>query len=111
MAGPDTLTITDDNFEQQITKGKGVALIDFWAPWCGPCKKIGPLVDEIATQYKNKVKVGKLDTDSSPRTATKFTIMSIPSILIFKDGKVYDKIMGLVPKVQITERLEKALAA
>ena len=110
MAGSNTLSFTDDNFDTEVSNSKGITLVDFWAPWCGPCKAIGPLVDQIADEFKGKVKVGKMDTDSAPKTATRFRIMSIPALLIFKDGKVFDNITGAAPKQTIVERLNKALS-
>ena len=110
MANENTVVITDDSFDNEITNYKGVALIDLWAEWCGPCVRLSPVVEEIADEYKGKVKIGKMDVDSNPNTPTKFGIMSIPTLLIFKDGAVFDKIVGVVPKDQIVERLEKAIS-
>jgi len=111
MGGENTVTITDDNFDEEVINHKGVCLIDFWAEWCGPCRMVAPTVNEIANEYKGKVKVGKLDTDSNPKIATKFSIMSIPSLMFFKDGQVVDKIVGVMPKGQIADRLDKALSS
>ena len=85
-------------------------LLDFWATWCGPCKMIAPILEEIASEYPDKVKVTKLDVDSNARTAGKYNIMSIPSLLFFKNGEVVDQVVGAIPKAQLTARLEKVLA-
>jgi thioredoxin 1 len=111
MAGDNLRTLTDENFDAEITSAKGVAMVDFWAPWCGPCRRIAPVIEEVAAEYSGKAKIGKLDTDSNPRIATKFSIMSIPSLLLFKDGKVREKIMGAVAKSQITKMLDKVIAS
>lgn len=109
MAKP--VEITDQNFEQEVLASDIPVLIDFWAEWCGPCKMIAPAVEEIANEYEGKVKVGKLDVDTNPNTASRFGIRSIPTLLIVKDGKVADQIIGAVPKKVIQEKLEAALAA
>jgi len=102
-------TFTDNNFEKEVIKSDKPVLIDFWAVWCGPCKIIAPVVEEIAAEYENKVKVGKLDVDENQQTAIKYGVRSIPTLLIFKDGKVKDTIIGAVPKMQIVQRLNSAL--
>jgi len=99
------IEITDANFEQEVIQSDLPVLIDFWAVWCGPCRMIAPIVEEIAGEYDGKVKVGKLDVDNNPNTAVKYGIRSIPSLLIFKGGEVVDNIIGAVPKEQITEKL------
>ena len=105
-----TMTITDDNFEQEVIKSDKPVLIDFWATWCGPCKMIAPIVEELVDEYEGKAKIGKLDVDNNQQTAIKFGVRSIPTILIFKDGKLKDTIIGAVPKVQIVQRLNSAIA-
>ncbi len=102
--------ITDQNFEQEVLSSDVPVLIDFWADWCGPCKMIAPAVEEIASEYEGKVKVGKLDVDSNPNVAARFGIRSIPTLLIVKDGKVAEQIIGAVPKKVITEKLDSVLA-
>lgn len=102
--------VTDETFEAEVKKSSIPVLVDFWAEWCGPCKMISPVVEEIAGEFAGKLKVTKLDVDSNPKTPTSFSIMSIPSLLIFKDGKVVDQIIGAVPKAQLVARLNKALA-
>jgi thioredoxin 1 len=104
-----TITITDDNFEQEVIKSDKPVLIDFWATWCGPCKMIAPIVEELVDEYEGKAKIGKLDVDNNQQTAIKFGVRSIPTILIFKDGKLKDTIIGAVPKGQIVQRLNSAI--
>lgn len=99
------LEITDGNFEQEVIESGLPVLIDFWAVWCGPCRMVAPIVQEIATEYADKVKVGKLDVDNNPETAMKYGIRSIPTLLIFKGGEVVDRIVGAVPKQAITQKL------
>jgi thioredoxin 1 len=101
--------ITDDNFETEVIKSDKPVLIDFWAVWCGPCKLIAPIVEEIAVEYDGKVKVGKLDVDSNQQTSIKFGVRSIPTLLLFKDGKLKDTIIGAVPKKNIVDKLNSAL--
>jgi thioredoxin 1 len=102
-------TFTDDNFEQEVIKSDKPVLIDFWAVWCGPCKIIAPIVEELANEYEGKIKVGKLDVDVNQRASIKYGVRSIPTLLIFKDGKVKDAIIGAVPKAQIIKKLDAAL--
>lgn len=99
-------TITDDNFEEEVIKSDKPVLIDFWAVWCGPCRMIAPIVEELATEYDGKVKIGKLDVDSNQQTSIKFGVRSIPTILIFKDGEIKETIIGAVPKKNIVEKLD-----
>lgn len=103
------VTITDDNFEAEVINSDKPVLIDFWAVWCGPCKMIAPIVEELAAEYDGKVKVGKLDVDENQQTSIKFGVRSIPTLLIFKDGKVKDTIIGAVPKAQIVQKLNAVL--
>ena len=100
---------TDDNFESEVIKSEKPVLIDFWAPWCGPCKAIGPIVDDIAGQYLDKVKVMKLNVDDSQKTAITYGVRSIPTLLIFKGGKVVDTLIGLVPQKRIEDFVRKSL--
>ena len=106
-----TIEITDANFEEEVIKSDIPVLIDFWAVWCGPCKAIAPLVEEIATEYDGKVKVGKLDIDNNQAVSVKYGIRSIPTLLIFKEGKIVDQIVGVVPKAQIISKLDPHIAA
>lgn len=103
------VTITDANFESEIIKSNIPVLIDFWAAWCGPCKVIAPIVEDLAKEYDGKVKVGKVDVDDNQQTAIKYGIRSIPTLLIMKNGKVNDTIVGAVPKAQIVQKLKAAL--
>lgn len=103
------VAITDTNFESEVIKSDIPVLIDFWAVWCGPCKAIAPIVEDLAVEYDGKVKIGKLDVDNNQQSAIKYGVRSIPTLLIFKDGKVYDTIVGAVPKAQIVKKLQSAL--
>ena len=100
---------TDDNFEGEVLKSEKPVLIDFWAPWCGPCKAIGPIVEEIAAQYQDKVKVMKLNVDDAQKAATTYGVRSIPTLMMFKGGKVLDTMIGLVPKEKLEEFVKKSL--
>lgn len=100
--------ITDANFEEVIKSDKPI-LIDFWAEWCGPCKMIGPIVEEMAGDYEGKAIIGKVDVDSNPSVAQAFGIRSIPTLLFFKDGQIVDKQIGAVPKTILTQKLEAQL--
>ena len=104
-----TVTVTDDNFATEIEGADGLALVDFWAAWCGPCRMVGPIVEQLADEYDGKLKVGKLDVDLNTRVASKFNIRSIPSILFFKDGKVVDTIVGAVPKPVLERKIQEHL--
>jgi thioredoxin 1 len=103
------IEITDTNFATEVEQSDVPVLIDFWAVWCGPCKMVAPVVEELAQEYDGKVKIGKLDVDNNQQTAMKFGIRSIPTLLIFKDGKVVDTIIGAVSKGQIEEKLKAQL--
>ena len=107
MAKP--IEITDSNFEQEVINSDTPVLIDFWAIWCGPCKVIAPVVEEIAGEYEGKLKVGKLDVDNNPNVAIKYGIRSIPTLMVFNNGQVSDQMIGALPKAHIVDRLEKVL--
>jgi thioredoxin 1 len=98
---------TDSNFESEVLKSDKPCLVDFWAEWCGPCRMVSPIVDEIAKEYAGKLKVGKLNVDNNSQTAVKYGIMSIPSLLFFSGGKVVDQIIGAVPKKQLVQKIDK----
>jgi len=99
---------TDDNFESEVLKSAKPVLVDFWAPWCGPCKAIGPIVEEIAGQFKDNIKVMKLNVDDNQKIAIKYAVRSIPTLLIFKEGKVLDTLVGLAPKQRLEEFVKKS---
>ncbi len=99
------LTITDDNFENEVIKSDVPVLIDFWAVWCGPCKIIAPVVEQLAEEYNGKLKVGKLDVDNNQESSIKYGVRSIPTLLLFKNGEVKDTIIGAVGKQQIVQKI------
>ena len=104
------ITLTDDNFSAEVLYSDVSVLVDFWATWCGPCRMIAPIVKELSGEYEGKAKVCKLDVDSAQKTAAEFGIRSIPTLLIFKGGKVADQLIGAVHKQQITEKIEASLS-
>ncbi len=109
MASQDVVTLEDSTFEQEVLKSDTPVLVDFWATWCGPCKAIAPAVDDIAREYKGKLKVGKLDIDSHQQVPQKYGIRSIPTLLVFKGGRVVDTIIGQVPKSKLADALNKVV--
>jgi thioredoxin 1 len=100
---------TDDNFETEVLKSEIPVLVDFWAPWCGPCKMVDPIVQELASEYDGKIKVGKLNTDENQRIAMTYNVMSIPTLMIFKGGQPAERIVGAHPKQSISAKIESVL--
>lgn len=99
--------ITDSSFEAEVLKSELPVLVDFWAPWCGPCRALAPTIDSLASEYEGKVKIVKLNTEDNPESAVKFRINSIPNLIIFKDGKPVDQLIGAVEKTKIEEAFAK----
>ena len=102
------LVITDETFQRDVLGAPGLVLLDCWAPWCGPCRMVGPIMDQLAREANGRYRIAKLNVDENPRTASQFQIQSIPTMLLFKDGKLIDRIIGAQPKQSIAERLAKA---
>lgn len=102
--------VTDADFEAVVEKAEGLTVVDFWATWCGPCRMIAPILDQLAVDYEGKVKVTKLDVDANIKTATKFNVRSIPMLLFFKGGKVVDQIVGAVPRQTIEAKFKQHVA-
>ncbi|MGB2692579.1 MAG: thioredoxin [Thermodesulfobacteriota bacterium] len=110
MASEAVIEISDSNFESEVVNSDVPVLVDFWAPWCGPCRAIAPMVEEISSTYEGKIKVGKMNVDENQSTTMKFGIRSIPTIIMFKGGEAVDQIIGAVPKGEIEKVVEKSLA-
>ena len=105
----DILEVSDDNFESEIVNSEIPSMVDFWAEWCGPCKKVGPVVEELAAEYEGKIKIAKMDVDSNRQTPAKFGIRNIPTLILFKGGEVVNTIVGAQAKTSIEEELKKLL--
>jgi thioredoxin 1 len=108
MAGK-SAPVTDDLFADEIERHDGLALVDFWATWCGPCQVIAPVVEQLATEYDGKLKVVKLDVDANQKTTMRYNVRSIPSVLLFKNGALVETVVGAVPKPYLVEKIEKHL--
>ncbi len=104
-----TITLTEDNFEEEVLNSGDIVVVDFWADWCGPCHVIAPVIEELADEYEGRVKIGKLDTEASPKIAERFGIRSIPTLLFFKDGQIVDQAIGALPKSVLVEKLNQLL--
>ncbi|MGE5443683.1 MAG: thioredoxin [Ignavibacteriales bacterium] len=109
MASAGMLELSDSTFEKEVLKSEAPVLVDFWAPWCGPCRILAPVVEEIANSYSGRLKVGKLNVDDNQDTTMAYGIRSIPTLIIFKGGKALDQIIGAVPKSEIERMVKKAL--
>jgi len=109
MASENVRTFTDDNFEKEVLQSDIPVLVDFWATWCAPCKAIAPLIDAVASEYEGRVKVGKVNVDDNPATPGKYGVRGIPTVILLKDGKVVDQVVGAIPKSQLEALIKKAL--
>ena len=104
------LEITDANFTEMVNKNEGVSVVDFWAPWCGPCKMIGPIIDELHNEYEGKAVIGKVNVDDNPNTSMEFGVRSIPTILVFKNGEIVNKKVDVASKAELQKMIEDAMS-
>jgi thioredoxin 1 len=104
------VAVTDSTWEQEIEKHDGLAVVDFWAAWCGPCRMIAPILDQLASEYEGKAKVTKLDVDANPKATMKYNVRSIPTVLFFKGGKLVDQVIGAVPKSHLESKFKQHAA-
>lgn len=111
MAGENIVTLTDSNFDTEVMKSAAPVLVDFWAEWCGPCKMVAPILDELATEYNGKLKIGKVNIDDHQALASQYGIRAIPTLLIFKQGQVVDQVVGLKSKKDFKLKLDRALGS
>jgi len=109
ITGKHPLPVTDDAFAQEIERHSGLALVDFWATWCGPCQIIAPIIEQLADEYEGKLKVAKVDVDANQRTTMRYNVRSIPSVLLFKNGVLVETVVGAVPKPYLVEKIERHL--
>ena len=110
MAADNVQTFTDSNFESSVLKADKPVLVDFWAEWCGPCKRLGPTIDQLAGEYAGKLTIGKLNVDDNPDTTVKFQIRGIPAVLLFKGGQVVDQVIGAAPKEDFKKVIDRHIA-
>lgn len=104
--GENTVTLTKENFEGEVLQDKGVVLVDFWAAWCGPCRAMEPVLEELASEYKDKVKVAKLNVDDNQVVASNYEILSIPTMIVFQNGEIKKRLVGALPKKRLEEELK-----
>lgn len=109
MAGTHPVAVTDASFSAEVERYSGLVVVDFWAPWCGPCHMVAPIIEQLAEEYQGKVKVAKVNVDDSPQTAMRYNVRSIPSILFFKDGRHVDTAVGARPKPDLVARIQQHL--
>ena len=109
MAGPHTLEFTDANFDREVLSSDQPVLVDFWAEWCGPCRALAPTIDKLANDYQGKVKVGKVNTDNNMQVAMKYGISAIPTVILFKNGNVHSKVVGLKSEADFKSMLDRAI--
>jgi len=110
MAGSNTTEVTDGTFQAEVEQHKGLVVVDFWAEWCGPCRVIAPVLEQLAVEYTGKLKVTKVDVDANQQTGMRFNVRSIPTLMFFKDGRHVDTVVGAVPKAHLAGKIEQHLS-